>query len=129
MKYPVAIEPENDTTAYGVVFPNLPGCFSAGDTLEEAFTNAKEAAELWLEEQIEEGSPIPAATPIDEIAKNEEFKGWIFGFIDVDISQLEDKVERINITIPRRVLSRLDAKARSAGMTRSAFIAEAVLMR
>jgi predicted RNase H-like HicB family nuclease len=43
MPYPVAIEPGNDTTAWDVVVPDLPGCFSAGDTLEEAMTQAEEA--------------------------------------------------------------------------------------
>ena len=36
MRYPITIEPGNDTTAWGVIVPDLPGCFSAGDTLEES---------------------------------------------------------------------------------------------
>jgi predicted RNase H-like HicB family nuclease len=44
MRYPIAIEPGSETTAFGVVVPDLPGCFSAGDTLDEAFTGAEEAA-------------------------------------------------------------------------------------
>lgn len=63
MRYPVAIELGNDTTAWGVVVPDLPDCFSAGDTLE-----------------------------------------------------------RVNISLPRRVLHRLDALARSSGETRSGCI-------
>ena len=46
--YPVAIETGTSTEAYGVVVPDLSGCFSAGDTLDEAMENAKEAIELWL---------------------------------------------------------------------------------
>ena len=34
MKFLIAIEPGTPGTAYGVVVPDLPGCFSAGDTLE-----------------------------------------------------------------------------------------------
>ena len=48
MKYFIAIEPGTDDTAFGVVVPDLPGCFSSGDTLEEAIDNANEAAKLWL---------------------------------------------------------------------------------
>jgi predicted RNase H-like HicB family nuclease len=44
MRYPVAIEPGDETTAYGVVVPDLPGCFSAGDTLDEALMAAGDAA-------------------------------------------------------------------------------------
>ena len=43
MKYPIAIEPGGKSHAYGVVVPDLPGCFSAGDTIELAYENAKEA--------------------------------------------------------------------------------------
>ena len=39
----------DEATAYGVVFPDLPGCFSAGDTLGDALANAREAAAAWLE--------------------------------------------------------------------------------
>ena len=55
MKYPIAIEPGNDKHAFSVVVPDLPGCFSAGDTIDEAIVNAKEAIELWLETIIDDG--------------------------------------------------------------------------
>jgi predicted RNase H-like HicB family nuclease len=40
MRSPVAVEPETDTTALSVIVPDLPGCFSAGDTLDEALAGA-----------------------------------------------------------------------------------------
>ena len=40
MRYPIAIEPGDETSAFGVIIPDLPGCYSAGDTLEEARANA-----------------------------------------------------------------------------------------
>ncbi|HEX3576527.1 MAG TPA: type II toxin-antitoxin system HicB family antitoxin [Rhodopila sp.] len=43
--------------------------------------------------------------------------------INVDPSLLDDTVDRINVTIPRRVLARIDAQARAARQTRSAYIA------
>lgn len=45
MRYPIAIENGDDKHAFGVVVPDLPGCFSAGDTIDEAIDNAKEAIE------------------------------------------------------------------------------------
>ena len=50
MRYPIAIEICTDSTAFGVVVPDLPGCFSAGDTLDEAITNAEEAAAAWIDD-------------------------------------------------------------------------------
>ena len=46
MRYPIAIEPGEAKTAFGVVVPDLPGCFSAGDTLDEAIANAAETIGL-----------------------------------------------------------------------------------
>ena len=55
MRFPIAIEPGNDTTAWGVVVPDLPGCFSAGDTLEEAMIQAEEAITGWIEVALDAG--------------------------------------------------------------------------
>lgn len=127
MKYPIAIEHEDDTHAYGVVVPDLPGCFSAGDTLDEAFENAKEAIAGWIELEIDEGHPIPKASSLDEISKMDEFKGWYLGVVEVSPESLSDKVQRINITLPARVLRRLDEQAKHCGATRSGYIAQMVL--
>ena len=64
MNYVIAIEPGDKKHAFGVAVPDLPGCFSAGDTLDEANTNAREAIELWLETVIDDGLPVPALEPL-----------------------------------------------------------------
>ena len=53
MHYPIAIESRTDQTAYGVVIPDLPGCFSAGETLDEAIAGAGEAALAWIEAALD----------------------------------------------------------------------------
>ena len=55
MRYPVAIEPGTETEAFGVVVPDLPGCFSAGDTMEEAMAEAEEAIAAWIETALDTG--------------------------------------------------------------------------
>ncbi len=64
MNYPVVIHKDPDSD-YGVTVPDLPGCFSAGETLDEALGMAKEAIELHIEGLIAEGVPIPAPQPIE----------------------------------------------------------------
>jgi predicted RNase H-like HicB family nuclease len=59
MRYPVAIEPGTETEAYGVVVPDLPGCFSAGDTMEEAMAKAEEAIAAWIETALDTGLDVP----------------------------------------------------------------------
>jgi metal-responsive CopG/Arc/MetJ family transcriptional regulator len=51
----------------------------------------------------------------------------MFGVINVDPALLDDTTERVNITLPRRVLKRLDALASAAGESRSGFIAHLTL--
>ncbi|MFH1870926.1 MAG: type II toxin-antitoxin system HicB family antitoxin [Pseudomonadota bacterium] len=127
MKYPIAIEPGNARKAFGVVVPDLPGCFSAGDTLDEAIDNAREAIELWLETVIDDGGAVPEARPVAGHQANPEFAGWIWAVVSIDLASLSDKAERVNITLPARVLRRIDAAAKAAGESRSGFIAHLAL--
>lgn len=123
MKYPIAIELGDDTHAFGVVVPDLPGCFSAGDTLDEAVDNAKEAIELWLETVIDDNGLVPEPKSITEHQANPEFAGWVWAVVPIDLAALSDKAERVNITLPARVLRRIDAAAKEAGESRSGYIA------
>ncbi|MQA21197.1 type II toxin-antitoxin system HicB family antitoxin [Rugamonas rivuli] len=91
MRYPIAIEPGDATHAFGVVIPDLPGCFSAGDTLDEAIDNAREAAELWLATVIEDGGSAPPARSFAEHHVNPEFFGWIWAVISIDPATLTTK--------------------------------------
>ncbi len=126
MHYPIAIEPGTDTTAVGVVVPDLPGCFSAGDTLDEAVSGAEEAA-AWIDAALDAGRAIPGPTSLDTIRGMPDYAGWAFGIITLDPALLDDTIERVNITLPRRVLKRLDALAQAAGESRSGFIAHLTL--
>jgi predicted RNase H-like HicB family nuclease len=127
MRYPIAIEPGTDATAFGVVVPDLPGCFSAGDTLDEAVANAEEAVAAWIDSALDHNEAIPAPSSIEALRADPRFDTWIFAVVSVDPSSLDDASERVNITLPRRVLSRLDAMAKAAGETRSGFIAKLTL--
>lgn len=128
MYYPVAIEPGTDTEAFGVVVPDLPGCFSAGDTLEEAMAMAEEAIVAWIETAIDAGQDIPQPSSIEALRKaHKEWKSWAWAVVKVDPAALDDTLERVNISLPRRVLRRLDTLASAKGETRSGFIARMAL--
>jgi predicted RNase H-like HicB family nuclease len=129
MRYPIAIEPRTDQTDYGVVVPDLPGCFSAGDTLEEAIAGAEEAGLAWIEAALDAGDPVPPPSPLEAIRAKPEFADWILSLVSIDPAALDDTVERVNITLPRRVLRRLDEEARAAGETRSGYIAKLAIGR
>lgn len=126
MRYPIAIEPGDAAHAFGVVVPDLPGCYSAGDTLDEAITNSEEAILLWIDQAMDEGRPIPAAGSIERHQENPDFAGWIWAVVSVDLSRM-DKAQRINITLPARVLTAIDNAAKREGETRSGMLARAAL--
>lgn len=65
--YVAIIEDAGPDHAIGVWFPDLPGCFSAGDTLDQAMKNAPEALALWFEGHEEEGRAIPRARTPSEL--------------------------------------------------------------
>ncbi len=125
MKFFIAIESGDEDHAFGVVVPDLPGCFSAGDTLDEAFDNAKAAIELWVETVIEDGGVIPAGSRLAEHQANPEFSGWTWALVEVPVEKYLGPAEKINITMPGLLLSWVDQYAKAHGMTRSGFLAHA----
>jgi predicted RNase H-like HicB family nuclease len=127
MRYPIVIEPGTETSAFGIVIPDLPGCFSAGDTLDEAITAAEEAAAAWIDTALDAGQTIPTPSSLDALRNTADYAGWSYGVITIDPATLDDSTDRVNITLPRRVLRRLDALAKANGETRSGFIAQLTL--
>jgi predicted RNase H-like HicB family nuclease len=69
--YIAVLEDAGPDTAIGVWFPDLRGCFSAGDTFEEAISNAPQAASLWLEAL--ENRPWPRPRSLTELRKDPQF--------------------------------------------------------
>jgi predicted RNase H-like HicB family nuclease len=126
MRYAVVIH-KDKTSDYGVTVPDLPGCFSAGATMEDALTNAVEAIECHLEGLLHDGEEIPPARSVETHLGNKAFAGGTWALVTVDLSRLESKARRINITLPERVLALVDEQARREGETRSGLLARAVL--
>lgn len=68
--FPAVIERGRE--GFGVFFPDLPGCTSGGDTVEQAERNAAEALDLYLGSMVEDGDAIPTPTPLDQIESDSE---------------------------------------------------------
>jgi predicted RNase H-like HicB family nuclease len=125
MKFLIAIEPGRAKTAYGVVVPDLAGCFSAGYTPEQTFDNAREAIEAHCELLADDGQDIPAARPLAEHQADHEMAGWFWAMVDVPVECTFGPAEKINITVPPRVLAPIDEFARKRGESRSGFLVRA----
>ena len=70
--YIAIIEDGSETHATGVWFPDLPGCFSAGDSLDEAVINAGEALDLWATVMAEDGKPMPPPRTLTQLKGDPE---------------------------------------------------------
>lgn len=126
MFYSIVIHKDPDT-AYGVTVPDLPGCFSAGDTMEEAVKNAVEAIECHVEGILIDNEDLPVSKDMEQHISQPEYEGGTWALVEVDLSKLGGKTQRVNITLPERILSKIDRFTENTNQSRSAFIADAAL--
>jgi predicted RNase H-like HicB family nuclease len=127
MRYVAFIHKDPDSD-FGVSFPDVPGCYAAGSTLDEASQNAVEALGAhirWLEA---DGDPVPTPRTLDEIVSDTSLDDDRSGAIIVAVPLVRDlgATTRINVSMDMGLLDAIDSEARRRGQTRSAFIASAV---
>ena len=126
MRYPVVVhkDPQSD---YGVTVPDLPGCFSAGETLDDALQQAVEAIECHWEGMLLDGQSVPPPKTIESHQNNPDYAEGVWALVAVDITKLSGKTRRVNVTLPERVLSLMDNYATLHGETRSGLITQAAI--
>ena len=71
--YIAIVEDAGPDEAVGLWFPDLPGCISGGDDVDEALENAPEALAFYEEELIAEGRRLPLPRTLDELKADPEF--------------------------------------------------------
>jgi predicted RNase H-like HicB family nuclease len=123
MREYIALIHKDADSDYGVSFPDLPGCITAGSTLDEARSMAAEALALHLEGLQEDGEAIPAPSSLEEIMADRANRDAVAVLIPAPVSTA--KSVRINITLPADVLEEIDRRAEREGFTRSGFLAQA----
>jgi predicted RNase H-like HicB family nuclease len=118
--YPAIVE--KATEGYGVFFPDLPGCVSAGDTIEDAAKSAEKALALHVRGMVEDGDALPDPTPMDRIGQDVDVIEAARVLVRIE---LPGKIVRFNATMDEGLLSRVDTAASAQGMSRSGFLADA----
>lgn len=127
MRYPVVIHKDSDSD-FGVMVPDIPGCYSAGSNYDEAFSNVIEAIECHLEGLLFDNEPLPVGSTIDNWIHHQDFQDGVWALIDIDLSQISGKAKRVNITLPERILNLIDLYGKSHSIkNRSAFLTDAAL--
>jgi predicted RNase H-like HicB family nuclease len=127
MRYSVFVHKDPDSS-FGVMFPELPGCFSAGETLDEALVNAGEALAMHIEGMEEDGEEVPLPLPIEIIVSDPRFAEAREGGVIASVPLVRDlgSTTRINVSLDLGLLRAIDGEAKRRKQTRSAFIASAM---
>lgn len=126
MRYIAFIHKDPDSV-YGISFPDVPGCISAGETIDEAVRNAVEALSGHVRMLEADGDPVPSPRDYDAIMSDPALAEDREGAMTTVVPLVRDRgsTVRINVSFDLGLLEAIDAAARSRKQTRSAFLASA----
>lgn len=126
MLYPVFIF-KTESGAFDGYFPDVDGCFFAGDTLEEAIRDAETAFGQHMEVHTERGGHVPAPRDPGEYLGDERLtadSGFMV-LVDIDPARYETKAVKFNLTMPGNLITAMDRYIEQHGhKNRSAFLAD-----
>jgi predicted RNase H-like HicB family nuclease len=124
----IAVVEKDPDSAFGIWFPDVEGCFSAGDTLEEASANAAAALRQHVEALESAGRSIPPTRTMDQVLRDKDVrKATSHGAVLFAVPLLSDagRTVRINVSLDKGLVDQIDMAASKRGLTRSAFLAQA----
>ncbi|NIG98804.1 MAG: type II toxin-antitoxin system HicB family antitoxin [Serratia symbiotica] len=111
MLYPVAIDKGN--AFFGVRVPDIPGCFSGvdnfsgGDHYQDAIESACEAIEEHIELLVDDGEAVPEENSVEKWLSDPDYAD-VWALVEVDITRLIGKAEKINVTLPSLLIRHID---------------------
>jgi predicted RNase H-like HicB family nuclease len=123
MSHYIALVHKDHDSAFGVQFPDVPGCFSASDRMDDLVENAMEALSFWAEDEA-----MPAARSIEQIVADPEIAAELAAgafLVLVPFAKNDARLVTANISMERGMLKAIDAAAKRRKLTRSAFLAQA----
>jgi predicted RNase H-like HicB family nuclease len=127
MEFPIAIH-KDEGSVYGVIVPDIAGCHSWGATIEDAIHNAREAIESHVATLIECGEDVDlTVSSVEALRHQADYEDAVWALVDVDPAKFDMKPERVNISLPRFVLRKIDTFAGKHQETRSGFLARVAL--
>lgn len=101
LPYSVNIIPEEDGSGYTAIVPDLPGCMTCADTLEELFEMLQDAKQTWIEMAWEDGDYIPEPAPVE----TREYSGKFLARIPKSLHrQLAERSEQENTSLNQLII-------------------------
>lgn len=122
MTHYIGVVHKDADSDYGIHFPDLPGCFSAGADLVELERNAIEAIDLFLEGEDVAGYPARDMTAVRAELTGPDREAMLMA---VPFVRAGGRTVRVNITMDAATLAAIDAAARRRNLSRSAFLVSA----
>ena len=123
MRQYIALIHKDADSDFGVSFPDVPGCVTAGATLDEARDMAEEALAFHIGGLEQDGEDLPEPSSLEAVMSDSENHDGVA--ILVRAPERPIKSVRINITLPADVLNDVGRYAEAHGLTRSGFLARA----
>jgi predicted RNase H-like HicB family nuclease len=117
----IALIHKDSGSAFGASFPDLPGCISVAETLEELRPMIEEALGFHIEGMIDDGEAVPEPSTVDDILKAENYADAVAVMV-VKAPETQDATVRVNITLLKKTRGQIDRKAAAQGMSRSGFL-------
>lgn len=124
MKTYLALVHKDPDSAFGVSFPDIPGCHSAADDFDDLLANAAEALALWFDEDADPVTPRDLAEIRAEVAADLEGGAFLMA---VPYVRRTTTARRVNLSLDTGTLDAIDQAAKDMRLTRSAFVALAAL--
>ena len=106
IRYAAIIERGQD--GYGVFFPDLAGCTSGGDDLEQAISPAREALALHVAGMVEDGETLPVPTPFEQLEIDPQVDMRAIALIE---ARQSNRKVRINVMMDAKLLEEIDRVA------------------
>jgi predicted RNase H-like HicB family nuclease len=123
LTYYIGLVHKEKDSAFGVQFPDVPGCYSAADDMEDVIGNAIEALGLWAED-----TAPPSPRSYEQIVADADVAAELAAgafLISVPLTENDMRVVSANVSMERGVLKAIDAAAKRRKLTRSAFLVQA----
>jgi predicted RNase H-like HicB family nuclease len=128
----ISIIEKEENSLYGVFFPDLDGCVSAGETLQEAVENAPEALEIYCKHHFNKKGVLPVQRNLEAIKNDDEYRfilqnGGLLHYVPLFMSAGRQRA--VNISLTEYELAAIDAAALARKITRSTFLVEAARLQ
>ena len=123
VRYYIGIIHKDESSDFGISFPDFPGCISAGATLDETLAMGREALEGHIGVMADNSEAIPEPSAMDAIMADADYRDGTPVLVPARV--IASRTVRVNITLPEDALRQIDAFAEDHGLTRSGFLVSA----